>query len=294
MTGQKASGKEPGEQRSDSVYDFLYHDARRIGSFLAQFDEAGLLQQVKQIESVAKGTVDEAAATGGVGALIAKAEGHFNTQVSQEGSEGAERLYDPLWANALTLLDYLSERDMIRRDVKAARIGQFVLASGTLEILDAMLLKSVWQVPSMKKVTANIMIQNAQAASGKKLPGAAVSGLEAQAATAVALLGSLPHAVQARLEGEGYSIWCTLGEDSLVVSAADLVLKHGASISGVWNALGILDAFPDSPPAQPETSAVVDMRRNMSQFAGVARQIFGRPYSCFGITPLLIFRSVSS
>lgn len=41
--GEAASAKEQGEPAIDSVFDFLYHDSRRIGSFLSQFDESGLL-----------------------------------------------------------------------------------------------------------------------------------------------------------------------------------------------------------------------------------------------------------
>ncbi|MHC2104097.1 hypothetical protein [Methylobacterium sp. CM6246] len=37
---------------STSVYDFLYQDVRRVGSFLAQFDEYGVRQSVKATESV--------------------------------------------------------------------------------------------------------------------------------------------------------------------------------------------------------------------------------------------------
>ena len=38
MIGSEASGAVPGEPESDSVFDFLYYDAPRVGSFLAQFD----------------------------------------------------------------------------------------------------------------------------------------------------------------------------------------------------------------------------------------------------------------
>ena len=53
--GKKASGEEPDDPSQDSVYDFLYCDTRRIGSFLAQFDVSGHLQQVTASDSISKG-----------------------------------------------------------------------------------------------------------------------------------------------------------------------------------------------------------------------------------------------
>ena len=38
------------------VYDFLYCDTRRIGSYLSQFDNSGLLEKVVQRESASKGS----------------------------------------------------------------------------------------------------------------------------------------------------------------------------------------------------------------------------------------------
>ena len=52
---RKVSREAHAEPPNDSVYDFLYHDARRVGSFLAQFDDAGHLQQVTQGDTAAKG-----------------------------------------------------------------------------------------------------------------------------------------------------------------------------------------------------------------------------------------------
>jgi hypothetical protein len=51
---EKASEKELDEPQNDSVFDFLYCDSRRIGSFLAQFDDSGHLEKIVQRESAAK------------------------------------------------------------------------------------------------------------------------------------------------------------------------------------------------------------------------------------------------
>lgn len=125
QTESGASEAEPGEPGSDSVYDFLYHDARRVGSFLAQFDDAGLLQQVTQSEGAYRGSKRgwKAAAGGSmptVGSINVSAE-----RGPEKGAfEASERVYDPLWTNARTLLDFLGERGMVRRELEGARIGQ--------------------------------------------------------------------------------------------------------------------------------------------------------------------------
>jgi hypothetical protein len=148
-----ASDVEREEHESDSVFDFLYHDVRRVGSFLAQFDDAGHLQGLTQSETVSKrlkrgwrfalgGGIPDAGATGEASIERGPAEG---------GSETSERVYDPLWTNARTFLDYLAERDMIQRDIHKGRIGQFVLAKGNLLVVDVTMLKNAWEKPTMKK-----------------------------------------------------------------------------------------------------------------------------------------------
>lgn len=55
-----ASQEEQGEAGPDSVFDFLYHDSRRIGSFLSQFDNNGLLTAINQGESASRNARREA------------------------------------------------------------------------------------------------------------------------------------------------------------------------------------------------------------------------------------------
>jgi hypothetical protein len=94
----KASAK---TGQSDSVYDFLYYDARRIGSFLAQFDDSGHLQQVRQSDTARKGNKRGFKITAGAGApLVGTGNVGFETQPYDTGSESSERIYDPLWSNA--------------------------------------------------------------------------------------------------------------------------------------------------------------------------------------------------
>ncbi len=63
-----------------------------------------------------------------------------------------ERTYDPVWNNAIDLLTYLNERGMIQRDISQAHTGQFVMAKGTLGIIDLALLQTVWGVPAFREI----------------------------------------------------------------------------------------------------------------------------------------------
>jgi hypothetical protein len=111
----------------------------------------------------------------------------------------------------------------------------------------------------------------------------------------------LPHTIQASLADQNGSAWCTLREESLVVSATDVLLKHGVSIPGSWKLLGVLDAFPISQETDAEYAAAQlkaakclgtfgEMIGNLAP--GIAK-LLGRPPDSFGMTPLLIFREIS-
>lgn len=314
-TESAASDEEPDARENASVYDFLYHDARRIGSFLSQFDDSGHLQQVRQTESVGKSRSLKVGAKGGLAVpkVLSGLSGEtsFERNTSSEGKESAERVYDPLWSNALLLLDYLHERGLVQRDLPNARIGQFVIATGNLAILDLAILKDVWAMPFVKKLmqqgAANRGSPNRHSRRverGKADASSTAVGIEGM----LGLLGHLPHAVQARVFGNEVSAWCGLREDCLVVSSSDLLLKHGLVLSGTWSVLGILDATPSEIAAdisvesfQTQLNSAVHptgledtpIGAVMVGMASVARQLLGRPTNAFGLTPLLIFRSVS-
>ena len=129
------SSAESAQPEKDSVYDFLYTDARRIGSFLGQFDPDGHLQSLTRTKSVADGTASNYAAGGSVGfATIAGLNASGGQNASSLASDMASKLYDPLWQNSLALLDYLEQRDLIRREIADCRIGQFALVTGRVVV----------------------------------------------------------------------------------------------------------------------------------------------------------------
>lgn len=309
-----ASKKAQGAPEVDSVFDFLFHDSRRIGSFLAQFDENGLLTGLRQTDSATKGTrrgfkVELGASTpitggGNIG---------FERGPGESGAQAMERAYDPFWANAREFLDALEARNMIQRDIKSARIGQFVLVSGSLIISDLKMLQAIWPLPMVQKAMVagaaeaanrgesatdgNRQQRLAQAAKDRK---SAPKGVPDEIKMVMELLPHLPHSGQFHLVGDEFAVWAPASEDSLVGSMSDLLLKHGAKIGGTWNMLGILDALPYE---EDQNLTLMEMLQVGLMSDGIAkismelppliRLALGRPVLSYGMTPLLVFREVS-
>ncbi len=299
-SAKAASEAELGDPPSDFVLDFLYHDARRVASFLAQFDTSGHLIGLKQSETVSESEGEEGTIQATANALVARAAGTFIQRRNSSGGEASERTYDPFWVNALTFLDFLTERNLINRDITKARIGQFVLGTGPLLVADLSLLKIIWNNPTLKaqnletELKAIVFPENCTEEMQKTMQREVELGHE--------LIPGLPHNLQARLIDKFANIWCGLSEDSLVGSAADIALKHGAVVGGAWNILGILDAVPYNPNAttedgRPFMEFVSDLAgpgggRQALNLAQIARNSMGRPERYYGVTPLLIYRQI--
>lgn len=301
-------GHDQGED--DSVFDFLYIDSQRIALFLSQFGQYG------HLTALTKSATISSTREGGVDVKLAKFEGSEGEQSTLSEQFSAQ------WVAPLTFLDEADQRRMIVRGLQDARIGQLVLAEGSLEVRDLTIIKKAFALPAMKD---HIASQSTLAASNntrqarrrnerareqrpKKEFSPEQFGLE--------FLGELPHALHASLRTGHERIWCSLREDSLLVSAADLFLKHGVKISGHWNMLGILDALPDSN--QPVTDVDAQSRFDEAQqaipqgelsglmtvitqgfgglidgIAPLARMFLGRHADAYGLTPLMIFREVA-
>jgi hypothetical protein len=301
--------RQPGGREKNSVYDFLYHDVRRIGSFLAQFETYGVLQNIKASDSTGRTTATKTgvAASGGIPSL-AQGQAARDQTVTEDERDAAERTYDPFWTNARTFLDYLTDRDLIITALPKARIGQFVLHSGSLSLFDFSILKIAWPLPFIKNRLLTGM-QLAESAESKltrperRRQGKGTTATDGAGVSdfAYEMLKLLPHTIQASLTDQNGSAWCILREESLVVSAADVLLKHGVSIPGSWNLLGVLDAFPISHQTDTEYAAdqlkaaecLGTFGEMIGSLAPAIAKLLGRPPDSFGMTPLLIFREIS-
>jgi hypothetical protein len=300
----------PGEPPTDSVYDILYHDAKRVGLFLSQLDPSGHLTGLKQTESAETGSGMKFGASVGGSVIVARGGAALEDQTTAGQRETLERTYDPLWANALTLLDFLDERKMIRRDLHKSRIGQIVLVSGSLAMFDLSMVKACWEIPSIRALMmsgaeatlpAAPLLPRKQRREAERFPKTAAPAQANPMTMAFDLLMHLPHAILASIRQYDDIVWSTLREENLVVAASDLVLKHGVNVSGVWNMLGILDAMPSNETEMEKTAlsltAASGLLGAMGALVGslgpAIRVTLGRPPEAYGMTPLLIFRNVS-
>jgi hypothetical protein len=297
---EKKSAVPDNHREELSVYDFLYHDARRIGSFLAQFYEAGLLQSVKQTIGTEQAEQTKYGGQSGLNAVV-RIGGQFERQAGATNKDALERQYDPFWTHALTLLELLSNRGMIHHQPSHAAMGQFVAVKGTLLISDVGLLKAVWDNEKLRKFYIDQEIETA-VSKISILEGQKREEVRKVTEYALELVQGLPHTLQARLLSEKFPVWCTLSPESLVGSASDIVLKHGPSIAGEWSIVGILDAYPyqhggEVVDGQPMVNLIAEAAGHGAgqvalRLANQARTFMGRPPGYYGVTPLLIFREI--
>lgn len=140
------SSPQQDDQQNDFVLDFLYHDAPRVASFLAQFGTYGVPQQSKTGQAAKRVGATKTGGAAGIDVpAVAKGQASLEYTSTDDTQRTEETTWDPLWANARALLDFLEERDMIQRDIWKARVGQFVLAKGALIFLDLAMLKGAWE-----------------------------------------------------------------------------------------------------------------------------------------------------
>ena len=302
------SPEEHDEPADASVFDFLYHDSRRVGSFLAQLDQNGLLKEIKQTDKVTKdGKRGFSLTLGGNAPLIGGGTVGLQRTPKESGAETLERVYDPFWANARELLDGLEANGLIGRDLINARIGSVVLVSGTMTILDLGMVQALWALPSIQRavhagaqdeadVPAN---RQGRRANARNQPPPVPINNDAQ--TLLEVLPTLPHSVNVTIASEDGTTWGGLKEEYFVGTGSDLVLKHGLTIPGEWHMLGVLDAQPDLgsvEDADGDDPAYILFNSVVGQIAKllspIIRVMLGRPPTSFGVTPLLIFRDVSS
>lgn len=305
MSGREIVASEKAQNEAEPLYDFLYHDSRRIASFLSQFDNNGLLTGLTKAESASKNAKrGKKVGLGGEAPLLGGAKVEFELSPSEAGSESTERAYDPFWVNARQFLSTLTERKMIQPDIGEANIGQFVRATGYLSIHDLAMLKEAWKAPSIQrklKGGAGLGQKMGNMTSAQK---AAAREQQENTDLFLDMIQIMPHTVHARLltkvgENAGL-VWCTLNQDNLVAPASDIALTYGDTMSGKWSIIGILSAYPEflTPDLSQQydnddfglTQSVIGQVSKL--LAPIVRVTLGRPAAAHAVTPLLIFRDL--
>lgn len=323
-SAKKSSSKpEAAPSPSPSVLDFLYHDSRRVGSFLSQFDP-GFLQSLTRTAEASKVDTERVGRGVAVGAPSVLGGNRASGEDVAVGTRNTlQQIYDPYWANARALLNYLEQHGLLQRDLQTSALGQFVLAKGYLTVLDLAMWQKAWGLPT---------VQQAARAGGEAATAAAVAILvpedtgnrherrnqsrqakgqaqKSQMPTEVditlELLTVLPHTVHASIMTDEETVWSSLLQENLVTPSSELVLTHGASLPGEWTMVGILSGQPDfgaiehqqrmaeiggTLPPGVMNSAIGILAQQMTP---MIRQALGRPMGNYAVTPILIFREVT-
>ncbi|WP_439618292.1 DUF6414 family protein [Shinella sp.] len=314
-TSNDQSTVELDQEDGNSVFDFLYYDSARVSSFLAQFDPSGHLTQITTTERAHRGKKDSSSTQAGGSAGIIKGMVTGTLDNTSEYGKQQNRTYDTRWANALAFLDYLTQRDFLKHDLAKSAIGDLVLYSGSLSVLDLGILKQMWNLPVVRKTIiagaggrpdneTGSALNRKHRRKFEKVAGPQKSA-SSEAEIALELLSVLPHSIQAAVSAGDTSVWCTLREDSITVTPSDLFMKHGMAIGERWNIVGVLDAFPDSDTVLKDGTALESAKQFIAgsklgslammlgpDLAPAFRAMLGRPTSSYGFTPLLIFREV--
>ena len=290
------------------VLDFLYHDSRRIGSFLSQFEEDGHLQQFTRTKNGSRSKRENSRREGGANFGVAAGKMESSAEVSLGITESYARVFDPYWANARAFLNYISDLDMLNGEILNGEIGQFVIIKGYLSILDLAMMKQAWSLPAIQKKIL-----------GESKPHKPVSQMTTAEKNAykdaqkeerdnkeltLELMQILPHAIHASLivdENPAALVWGSLLEEYLVVPASEVTLAHGGKLPGTWTIVGILTAKPEwlVPNLNESMDAesvgmLTSMVGQVSQhLAPIVRFALGRPAAAYAVTPLLIFREVA-
>ncbi|CAI1747039.1 Uncharacterised protein [Serratia marcescens] len=270
-------------QNTNSLYDYLYIDRERISALTAQLFSTGVITSVKQSSQESDSLKKDAK----IGIpLVAGA-----LSAAEAVSRSQERFFDSSWSLPLNLLDKLSEQGRIRRSLEGARLGDLVLVSGMMKIFDANMVHQF--MPTFKKIKL-AEIKNAKSQSIKNSLKEEVKGLEA----AEEMVKFLPTSSQIDFaDSEGNQIWMSVNPSNLTIGMGDIALKYGPFIPGEWHILGFLDAYADDQkldnPDAPYPHNLNDLKSAMDSMLLIIKTLMGRVTGSFGMTPLIIFRTVT-
>jgi hypothetical protein len=276
-------------EKSDSVFDFLYVDNRRIGLYLSQFSQFGNLTNL--VESVA--TTDTSRVEGSFGISSTKVGTHVDT-VAQTG---VQRHYDTQWTAPLSFLEEIQARQMLKRELQEARVGDLVILPGTLTLANMRVFARTFEASS--KIFDEPSHDPRQRHKRQQLRQAATSPPPFSSSAGLQMLASFEQPIFMVFQAARDRLWSTIDPESLIGSEMDLHLKHGLTVAGTWHVVGILDCLPaGSSAATLDIGRICgDAANEFSEaFKGILvehRMLMGRPSTYYGITPLIIMRQVS-
>lgn len=272
------------EQNSPSeeyLSDYAYVDTTRLAYYYGQLSEHGLVTQSKHTSK----TTGKDTGKLEVKAMVVSGLGQIET-----GSERSIELQvDPSYTRPQETLDALYDAGFVGAGLANARIGNLVLTKGYLSIFDIRMLKEMWT--NIAGITAQ---QETAGITNIKERQKAFEARKKEAQTIAEIISKVPHSVQGTCVTDEGDAWFTLQTEYMRINPEDLVFKHGCDLEGEWHVLGIVDALPDGFAEQSPAELLVNsgLEGGLRIMLASIRQSLGRPPHRYGITPLLIFRTM--
>lgn len=275
------SPEEQSSQSIESLFDHIYIDHGRLSHFYAQLSEHGVISSYKR-------TGKETAKTQtGFGGSIKILSSDIKQEESSE--DGYEHVIDPMFSRPLEVLNSLDQHGLISGSLAQSPVGGVVLIRGELAITDTRMIQEMW--PMFAEMQAREQAAGMKEGKQKK---DFLASTKKENDLMLTVISKLPHMLQGGISSVGGVGWFTLNPEYLSVSPEDFSLKQGSKIQGEWLMLGILDARPDTgmdSDINTDVSFIGGAMRTMQQ---ELRKVFGRPFSHYGLTPILIFRKIES
>lgn len=260
--------------------DYVYIDNLRLSHYYAQLSKSGLVTNLKTTaKEIGKQGSDLQLKTPIIGGKVA---GERTTE------EWQEIQIDSAFSRPQETLDALYNAGFINSDIDSSRIGSLVLAKGAISLFDIRLLRELWPVMGEMLSTQETLhiVNEAQRKKAKAAKKAEYDGI-------AAVVSKLPHSLQGSLATDSCDSWFTLKPECMLLNPEDLAFKHGSDLSGEWHVLAILDALPNDPTEVPSVPNIpTEMEESMRAILFGLKSIFGRPADRFGVTPIMIFRTI--
>ncbi|MCP5433208.1 MAG: hypothetical protein H6923_08060 [Alphaproteobacteria bacterium] len=278
------------EQTEQSVLDFLYVDAVRVRSFISQLGEIGVLDGVTETDAL-----DASKATtfsGSIGGEPIIGSGVERTS-ERATSESQSRTYDVQHRLPVSLLNLLETQNLIQRKIVDAAIGDLVVCSGTLSIIDTSFHRELYSSAKMKELS----VRRSEERLKKEGQTYDLESLHIE----LDMIRMIPPFVQALVDTGNVAVWLTLRPESLTTPPHEINMKHGVVLQGSWTLLGIKDSTPSlAPEILQDATRLKGRFENQSMIAEMIdvltalRGYVGRPPSSYGVTPLLIYREANT
>lgn len=273
-------------QTIESIFDFFYLDNPKIKSFYAQLNGVGSLNTLKNTSQI--GDVRKIEATVGAPAIAGGKLGNDHS-----ASTTSEHLYDGIPTMPREMINILDDLGFIYRELSDAMLGNLVLLTGRLGVIDIEVTKELVG-PALNFYIKDLLKENTQ--ESRKLAKEIKDNLK----DITQLFKGIPFGLEAKLlqytgkidEESGIPLcneaWMTLNRDEIIGNPLDLNFKHGEFLAGEWHVLGVLDALPYDDFTY--TTAPNEFRDGIVNMVKMIKTVAGRPDTAFGITPIAIFR----